>query len=398
MTGPDRRAFLRGGAAALGGAALALGARTAIDHSVGAPPAPDAVGTAVEPFHGPHQAGVATAAQAHAAWLAFDLLPGTDVDALRRLLRVWTDDAERLTQGRPPLGDPTPQLATTPARLTVTLGVGRGFLAAAGLEERAPHWLGPLPAFDVDRLQDRWSGGDLVLQVCADDPMAVLHASRVLTTQATSFATPRWTQRGFRPAAGTLAPGATMRNLFGQLDGTVNPEPAAEPDLVWHGPDAEPWLAGTTSMVVRRIAMDLDGWDKVDRTGREFALGRTLDTGAPLTGGTERDTPDLDATDALGLPVIDLAAHVRRARAERPAERFVRRPYSFHDADQPSAERSGLVFVSFQRDVAEQFTPVQRRIAELDLLNRWTTPIGSAVFLVPAGARPGEALGTPLLA
>lgn len=397
MTGPDRRSFLRGGAAAVGGAALALGARTVVDRTVGAPDPSDAVGTAVEPFRGTRQAGVATPAQAHAAWLAFDLLPGTDRGALRRLLRVWTEDADRLTQGRAPLGDATPQLATTPARLTVTLGVGRGFLAAAHVEHRAPSWLAPLPSFAVDRLQDRWSGGDLVLQLCADDPMAIVHAGRVLTAQAATFATPRWTQRGFRPSVGTLAPGATMRNLFGQLDGTVNPEPADEPDLLWHGAGAEPWLVGATSMVVRRIAMDLDGWDKVDRTGREFALGRTLETGAPLTGTAEHDTPDLDATDALGLPVIDVAAHVRRARAQRPAERFLRRPYSFHDPDQPAGEQSGLVFVAFQRDVADQFTPVQRRLAELDLLNRWTTPIGSAVFLVPAGARPGEALADALL-
>ncbi|MDO8107879.1 Dyp-type peroxidase, partial [Isoptericola sp. b441] len=46
----------------------------------------------------------------------------------------------------------------------------------------------------------------------------------------------------------------------------------------------------------------------------------------------------------------------------------------------------------------EQFLPVQRRLAELDLLNRWTTPIGSAVFWVPPGARAGEVLGQAALA
>ena len=54
-----------------------------------------------------------------------------------------------------------------------------------------------------------------------------------------------------------------------------------------------PW-----KFVLRRIAMDLDKWDAVDRVGRENTIGRTLDPGAPLTGGRERDPLDLDAEDA----------------------------------------------------------------------------------------------------
>ncbi|MCV2396297.1 Dyp-type peroxidase [Actinotalea sp. M2MS4P-6] len=394
----DRRTFLQGGAVAVGGAALALGGRTVWDHTVAPQPADDAVGTATESFRGARQAGVSTAPQAFAAWTAFDLLPGTDRDALVRLMRIWTDDIERLMGGRPPLADTEPELATAPARLTVTLGLGEGFFTAAGAEDRRPSWLAPLPDLAVDHLQEGWSGGDLVLQVAADDLMAVTHALRVLTKGATTFVVPRWTQRGFREAVGTRPSGTTMRNLMGQVDGTANPDPVLQPDLVWFGSDAEPWLVGATSMVVRRIAMDLDGWDKVDRTGREFTIGRRLDNGAPLTGTDEHDAPDLTATDALGLPVIDTAAHIRRAAASGPRERFLRRPYSFDDPDQPAAERSGLVFVTFQRDVVEQFLPVQRRLAEMDLLNQWTTPIGSAVFLVPPGPGPGEHLAQSIFA
>ena len=36
------------------------------------------------------------------------------------------------------------------------------------------------------------------------------------------------------------------------------------------------------------------------------------------------------------------------------------------------------------------------RLAELDLLNLWTTPIGSAVFAVLPGAQEGEVLGQAL--
>ncbi|MDO8107878.1 Dyp-type peroxidase, partial [Isoptericola sp. b441] len=350
MSPLDRRSFLQGGAAAVGGAALGLGGATVWDHAVAPAPA-DAVGRSRVAFRGPRQAGVGTPPQAFATLVAFDLAPGMDRDGMTRLMRVWTDDIERLTQGRPGLTDTEPELATAPARLTVTVGWGPGAFAAAGLEDRRPGWLAPLPRFGIDRLQDAWSDGDLLLQLGADDPLTVAHATRLLLKQAATFATPRWTQQGFREAVGTHPVGTTTRNLMGQVDGTVNPDPANEPDLIWHGADAAPWLAGSTSMVVRRIAMQLDSWDRVDRAGREFTIGRRLADGAPLTGTREHDTPDLDAVDELGLPVIDTAAHIRRAHAMAPDQRFLRRPYSYHDPAQPPDEQSGLVFIAFQRDV-----------------------------------------------
>ena len=58
---------------------------------------------------------------------------------------------------------------------------------------------------------------------------------------------------------------------------------------------------------------------------------------------------------------------------------------------------SGLVFVSFQADIDAQFTPIQRRLDELDLLNEWTTPIGSAVFAIPPGCAEGEFVGQAVI-
>jgi len=37
-----------------------------------------------------------------------------------------------------------------------------------------------------------------------------------------------------------------------------------------------------------------------------------------------------------------------------------------------------------------QFIPIQRRLDELDLLNKWTIPIGSAEFAVAGGVQEGE--------
>lgn len=98
------------------------------------------------------------------------------------------------------------------------------------------------------------------------------------------------------------------------------------------------------------------------------------------------------------FPVIDTVAHIRRARSGNPDERFLRRPSSYDDPPAPGhLSNSGLLFVTFQRDITTQFLPIQRRLDQLDLLNKWTTPIGSAVFAVPGGCHEGEFLGQPLL-
>ncbi|MFN8097143.1 MAG: Dyp-type peroxidase [Dermatophilaceae bacterium] len=407
MTETPRRTAILSGLAGLGGLA-ALGActegGTGPDRS--APTTPERTigdralpgpGTASRAFRGEHQAGIVEDPQPYAAFVALDLPHGTTRDAIRRLFAVWTDDIERLTSGRGTLVDQEAELAAVTARLTVTLGVGPRVPAITGAT--APEWLAPLPAFpEIDRLDDRWGQADLLLQVCADSPTTVAHAQRRLITSAGPLVTLRWVQRGFRePYA--VPGGVPMRNLFGQVDGTVQPAvTGVDAPLLWIGDEGPEWLRGGSALVVRRIAMALDTWDRADRRSRENAIGRRLDSGAPLTGTTLTDTPNLDALDDLGFHVIDDAAHVRRAHGSG-AERFLRRPYTYDDAPEGDAvSNSGLLFAAYCADPVTQFVPVQRRIAEKDLLNLWTTPIGSAVFAIPPGARDGEILGQALVA
>ncbi|UGS26305.1 Dyp-type peroxidase [Microbacterium resistens] len=392
-----RRQFLLGGAAAGVGAVAALGVeRLVVPHPGPAEPesAPVHGGDTV-PFHGEHQAGIATPAQAHAVFLGLDLREGVDRAGLRGLMRTLSDDAARLTAGRGALADTEPELAASPARLTITFGFGPGFVARAGGE--APSWLRPLPAFGVDRLRPELGDGDLLLQIAADDPLTVAHAARMLLKDARRFARVRWRQQGFRRAHGTEAPGTTMRNLFGQVDGTSNPRPGTADfeRVVWI---RDGWLAGGTGAVIRRIRLDLEGWDRIDRAGREQSVGRRLSDGAPLTGNREHDEPDFEALTPVGFPVIPAFSHVRRARSDDPRERIFRRAYN--DDVHPEGEEvseSALVFVSFQADVDAQFVPLQRRLDELDLLNTWTTPIGSAVFAIPPGCAEGGWIGETLL-
>lgn len=390
-----RRQFLLGGAVAGVGAAAAIGADFALNRSEASVVVTEPMnGEQTVPFYGVHQAGIDTDAQAHGLFLALDLHDGVDAEALRRLMRILTDDAARLTQGRPALADSEPEMAESPARLTVTFGFGPGFVERAG--GSGPDWLAPLPAFTIDQLQPEFSDGDLLIQIAADDPVTVAHTARMLLKDARGFAGVRWSQQGFRRAYGTERPGTTMRNLFGQVDGTSNPRPGTNDfeQVVWS--DAG-WLSGGTGMVVRRIRMDLDKWDRLDRSGRDASIGRTLANGAPLTGEDEFDEPDFEATSAVGFPVIPQFAHIRRARGDGD-ERIFRRAYNY-DERPAGAEvsESGLIFVAFQADVERQFTPMQKRLDELDLLNEWTVPIGSAVFAIPPGCAEGGFIGETLL-
>ena len=369
MTQPSRpvsrRRLLTGGAAALGGALVGGGVLAATDRQSGSAAAADPAAPTVEPFHGARQAGVATEPQSHAAFVAFTLHRDTDRAALGRMLRLLTDDAARLTCGEPALADTEPELAATPARLTVTVGFGPGLYRAAGL----PSPVADLPVFRIDRLQPAWTGGDLLLQVCSDDPVTVAHAQRMLVKDARPFGAVRWVQQGFRRPAG--AESHTQRNLLGQVDGTANPKPGEA------GFETVVWDRDATTLVLRRIRAEMEKWDELGRTDKELAVGRRLGSGAPLTGTAERDEPDLEAVDAVGLPVIPEFSHVARARVDTsdPRKRILRRPYNYDGVpDAAGHPDSGLIFASYQANIEQQFLPIQRRLSVQDLLNEWTHP------------------------
>lgn len=398
-TGVSRRGLLGG---AVAGAGVVSGALSA-GLGLGRAPAAGALapltsedaavhGEEFLPVHGVHQAGVTAPPTAHSRYLAFDLLPNVDVGALERLFRILTADIESLTVGLAPLADTEPELAELPARLTITVGFGPGLVDIAA-PARRPEWLAALPLFPRDELDPAYGDGDLLLVIESDDPVTVAHAARMLTKDIRSFASIRWRQDGFRRSRGSEPDGRTMRNLMGQVDGTTNPHPEDEDfaGLVWHDESAG-WLEHGSAVVIRRIRMELDTWDQVDRVGREQTIGRDLAAGAPLTGGDEFTDPDFEQKDALGFAVIPEYAHIRRARSEDPAERIYRRAVNYDEGDE-----QGLLFVCYQRDPLRQFVPIQQRLDDLDLLNEWVTHVGSAVFAVAPGWQEGGMLGETLL-
>lgn len=424
--GVDRRSLLTGGALGIGvGGLLGAGGALGIAASQRAampPGSSTAMGTEPSlgtdgglpgfggeslPCHGAHQAGIVTAPAAHIRFLAYRLRDGIDTNALKRMFLLLTDDVEGLVSGAGPLADPEPELAARPSRLSITIGVGAGLVDRVDPAKR-PEWLAPLPAFTRDRLGQGYDDGDLLLAVQADDPLPIAHAARMLHRDLAGFAEPLWSQQGFRQARGAEPDGRTMRNLMGQLDGTENPSPeTADFDaLVWLGSEAG-WLAGGSAFVLRRIRMELDTWDMVDRPGREAAIGRRLGDGSPLSapaagagsGGAagagadtaERTPADFSAKDSLGFPLIPTTAHIRRAHSEDPAERIFRRAVNYDESGE-----SGLLFACYQHDPLRQFVPIQQRLDDLDMLNEWVTHVGSAVFAILPGFEPGETLGASL--
>lgn len=409
----NRRAVLAGTAGlGVGAAAVWGGSRLSAEKSTVEETASDTplVESRVS-FYGERQAGVDTPAPSYASFIGVDLNSALDKDAVQRLLKILTQDAAKLCAGSAPVTDQEPELAAISANLTVTLGFGERIFDIVAPEKK-PSWLKPLPAFEkIDQLQDEWNDGDLLLQLCADDRMTLAHAQRVLLKDVRSFGRIRWVQAGFREAFGSMKTGQTMRNLFGQVDGTVNPTTADSTmgDYVWGDADGlEPWEPGGTSAVIRRIYMNLDTWDQADTPAREDAIGRKLSNGAPLTGSQEHDVPDLSATNDLGFTTIAPYAHIRRAAAQNHLERILRRGYNYdlpvsdasgqaeHGQISGGISNAGLIFAAYQADPVKQFVPIQQRLAELDMLNTWTVPIGSAVFAIPAGCSEGGFIGENL--
>ncbi len=438
-----RRGFLQAGSALAASAAAGHTARAEPSRNPTTDTKADQTGRdAREPFYGPHQGGIETKQQANTVFAAFDVTTN-DVRALVALLQSWTAAAARLTAGQPavasmdaadrPPADSGEVLGLPPRRLTLTFGFGPGLFEKNGqdrfgLRGRRPEALVDLPRFTGDQIGDKFNGGDLCVQACADDQFVAFHAIRQLARLAGApggygdkpgAAALRWMQTGFIPDSPS---GATPRNLLGFKDGTLNPGspyPAERSegktlgngnfdDVVWVADDGPDWMRGGSYMVMRRIRLALEHWDRTDLEFQEEVIGRRKASGAPLSGGDEFTPLDLDATDKDGAPVIGANAHVRLGSASASGgARIARRAYTYNDGMSFVAERwppwhqgleydAGLLFICFQRDHRTGFTQIFEPMSKLDLLNQYATHVGSALFACPGGIREGEYIGQKL--
>jgi deferrochelatase/peroxidase EfeB len=413
----SRRGLVGGGLAAAGvGGGYAAGHATAPDNAA---PAADGV-AASYPFRGAYQAGIITPAQDRLHFAAFDVTTD-DRDELVALLQAWTEAAERMTrgQGAGPVGptqgaadlppdDTGEAIGLPPSGLTITFGFGPGLFDRFGLAGRRPPALRDLPHFPGDDLDPARSGGDLCVQACAQDPQVAVHAIRNLARIGFGTVAVRWSQLGFGRTSSTSTAQATPRNLFGFKDGTANikaEESAALAEHVWVGADDDganvgaSWLAGGSYLVARRINMTVEVWDRQPLADQEGFVGRTKDSGAPLSGGHEHTEPDFAMPGSDG-PVIPRDAHVRVVHpTTNDGVRMLRRGYNFVDgSDALGGLDAGLFFIAYVRDPATHFVPVMNRMAKHDGLMEYLRFTSSAVFAVPPGAGPGEYVGQGLFA
>jgi deferrochelatase/peroxidase EfeB len=410
VNGPLSRRRLLGWA----GAGAALAGAGAVAACSGPSDAPAAEG--VVPFRGTRQAGIVTPAQDRLHFVALDLTTG-DRERVRTLLQRWTAAAERMTVGAEtapggatggnpvaPPDDTGEALGLPAASLTLTFGVGPGFFDKLGLDPALrPPGLAELPRFTLDQLDPAFSGGDLCIQACADDPQVAVHAVRNLVRIGFGTTSVRWSQLGFGRTSSTSTAQTTPRNLFGFKDGTRNlkAEDGAELDRhVWAQPgDGPAWLDGGTYLVARRIRMHIEIWDRTSLAEQETIVGRTKGEGAPLGAAGEFEPADFAAVGEDGEPHIPAVAHVRLASPEHlGGVRILRRGYNFVDgSDGQGHLNAGLFFVAFMRDPHAQFVPMQRALANEDVMMEYIEHTGSAVFACPRGLADGEYWAQPLL-
>ncbi|MFD1211071.1 iron uptake transporter deferrochelatase/peroxidase subunit [Arthrobacter sp. GCM10027362] len=423
--GADRRLSRRkllslaGGAGAAVGIAAGFLSQNAL--SAAAAPAGEPLGATV-PFHGDRQAGITTPAQDRLHMAAFDVTT-EDRSALITLLRDWTAAAKAMTAGRTvgdtgavggpydaPPDDSGEALGLAPGRLTLTFGFGPGLFdkdgkARFGLEGRRPDALVDLPHFPGDALEAARTGGDLVVQACADDPQVAVHAVRNLARIGFGKVRVRWSQLGFGRTSSTSRTQTTPRNLFGFKDGTNNLK-AEDTDLlnehVWVTAGSRPgeaWMTGGSYLIARRIRMHIEIWDRTSLREQEGLIGRTKGEGAPLSGGTEFTAPDFTIKGRDGQPLIPLDSHLRLAHPDHnDGVRMLRRGYNYTDgSDGLGHLDAGLFFIAFVKDPRTHYVPMQMAMAKQDVLAlEYLKHTGSGLFAVPPGARPGGFIGEGL--
>ena len=388
----DRREFLK--KAGIGGAGLALGLSGASAFFANKEHGSRNIADGQEEisFYGKHQAGITTPMQKNIYFVVLDLRT-TDKNELIQLFKEWTDYSQKLVNGElvkkdgsnallPP-SDTGETVGLNPYRLTLTFGVSASFLTKLGLEKKRPKLFRDLPAFPKEQLREQYTGGDIVIQACADDEQVAFHAVRNLIRKGRNKVTMKWSQSGFAAIGDRME---TPRNLFGFKDGTANVTTEKDFDkVVWA--DSNDWMKNGSYMAVRRIIMHLETWDRTNLQEQENTFGRYKESGAPFGKQNEFDEVDLSL-----LPVD---SHVRLAKeVDLP---ILRRSYSYSDGIDPKTGQfdAGLLFIAFQKD-PDSFVKIQTNLGADDKMNEYVTHIGSGLFACFGGVKEGGYIGQDL--
>jgi deferrochelatase/peroxidase EfeB len=399
-----RRAFLQGVAGAVAGT-VGLGsvarvvAEAVSKDQYNTEPARDGLRTV--PFHGRHQAGIATPPQAAATFLAFEVT-AANRDELRNLFRVLTARAAFLTAGGAPPPVPSGSRASDdallgptvlPDDLTVTVALGASlFDGRYGLGPRKPAQLETMRAFAHDDLDPAISDGDLLVQLCAGHRDTVGHAMLDILAHTAGGMRIRWRIDGCRFPP---RPVGIPRDWMGFKDGITNPDTTDSAQMnreVWvqPGPPEPAWTAGGTYQVVRIIRMFLDRWATVPVGQQERIFGRRKISGAPLYATSPTETDELDpvyTNDPQGL-LTPLRCHIRLANPQTPdtaaTSAILRRSFQYdRSPDAGGNPDMGHAFCCFQQQLTTYVT-MQSRLED-EMLVPYISPIGGGYFFALPG-------------
>jgi len=333
------------------------------------------------PAYGPSQAGIdrPPIPQSQLELGVFDLADGVSPGAALAKLGEAVSD---VVSGR------SARLAgTEPGDLTITIGVGPRLVAAVN-----PTLPGAaqLPRFARERIAASNRDGDVMVQVCGSDPLAVSLTSGALADAVhAAGGAERWSQGGFR----RYGSDGYALNLLGFRDGIVQPAPSELAAELWLD-DAPQQVAGATIAVVRRLRIDLVSFLGMPLTDQESAIGRHRATGCPLSGGSVTTLLDLGAKTQEGGYVVPATAHARRADpGVTGVGVMLRRGYNYVNGP----EDQGLLFIAFHREL-RTFTETQYQLDASDALMEHTLATASATFLVLPGFGPDTPLGSHLFA
>lgn len=332
-------------------------------------------------------------------------------EILRRELHSDVDDLTATTDKAAPSSE-TGELGVTDgfnrAHLTVTVGFSSTSIAKLGIDPaQEPADLVALPWSDFKDSPQISESGDVVLQICADDPYVVEHVLRRIEHAMSGSLRTVWTALGhqrFSSRHGRTS-AEEGRALIGFHDGLVNLDPAHNDDdakLVFvdptavsnypasppagqqpapaqgqpgygsgttgpvfpelrQPPAAEPaWTTGGTYMTVRVSVTDTARWDATPLGGQEHAIGRYKYSGATLDHTDDpaliKEEPNF-AADPNGQ-TTPFTAHIRKANPRSgPVDalrRIFRRGYPLIAAAADGQLQRGLVFISFSRTTSTQ--------------------------------------------
>ncbi|GHH77112.1 hypothetical protein GCM10018793_24370 [Streptomyces sulfonofaciens] len=259
------------------------------------------------------------------------------------------------------------------------LALGAGLVPESAAR---PRGLRSMPSFPGDVLDRQRSHGDLLVQVTgASAHTAARAAQRILG--ALPHWRVRWRAEGNRPGNRVENGRGLARNPFHFTEGYGNPgdyRAVADRVFVRAGQGEPDWAVGGSYQVVRIIRLADGLWDRDSPREQERIIGRGKD-GRWLDGTPGAQRADF-AADPRGR-ATPLDAHVRRAAPDRRhPPPLVRRSYNY---DRGHGDR-GLVFSCFQRDLADGFEAVQRRLRG-ESMAKYTLTVGGGYFFVPPQGR-----------